>query len=399
MMFCLFVADAIMAYFVPVFMKDRVGSALLMGIILSTSSVAGMISDFSFAQLFSRKKSFFFQRLFFLIVFLFPLSFFLSVHPFVFIVAMVWWGVSYEAMVFTTYHAIHEAVGHIHHAWAWGVVAVLKNIALTIGPLVASATYAQMHYLPLFFAILLNAMGVVLFLFHQVLEKQKMRAEVAHHQVESKPRTLRETLMIWKTLDKVLWPLLLFFVLFYFFDSAVYSVGPLLSEQLKSVHPLGVFFVSLYGVPGIFVGIWVEKISEHYGKKKLAFFSGIVGGLTAVIIGMSTHVPIILIGMFITSFWLSLLHPAMTAVFEDLISRGEDIANDLISLTALTGSVSYVVGPILNGFLAERIGPQLVFSFWGIVICLFSSWLFLRFPRKVKLPQQKLAEIIKGEEG
>ena len=396
MMFFVFLADSIMAYTAPVVMEGVLGNATKMGFVLAMSSVAGIIADFSFAHLFHHKKSFFFQRMLFLFVFLFPLSFFISFQLLPFVSAMIWWGVSYEAMVFTTYHGIHESVNRIHHAWAWGMIAMLKDLALSIGPAVASYALGVHPLLPLFYSITLNGVAVIIFLISLVLFKRANGSlpSAETSDLRSPRRTLKETMLIWKQLDKVLWPILFFFILFYFFDSAVNSIGPVFAEELKKQNPLGGLFISMYGIPGIFLGFFVQKMGNRFGKKKLAFYCGVLGGSSLIFFLFLQQVYFLIGLMFLASIWFSILPPAVTSVFEDLMARGENVANDIISLVALTASISYVVGPILNGFLSDQFGPRSVFGFWGIVITLFSVWLILTFPRKIHLPQKAIAQVI-----
>lgn len=396
MMFFVFIADAIMSYYAPVLIEDTVGSSTKMGLILATSSMVGMATDFIFAQIFSEKKAFFFQRLLFLLVFLFPLSFFLSHKTVPFVMAMAWWGISYEAMTFCTYHAIHEAVGKVHHAWAWGLVAILRSVAYTIGPLISSTTFESSHTLPLYYAIVFNGVAVFLFFIHLFIEKRKKRHIdiMAVEKVPPMHRTLKETIQLWKTIDKIVWPLLISLVLFNLFDSAIFSIGPLFSETLKQQNELGSLFVSIYSVPGIFVGFLLQALSSRWGKKKMSFIAGIVGGFIALLMGFFTTVIPILIGVFMAAFWLAIMQPLLVAVFEDLIARGEKFANDLISMTALTSSFSYIVGPILNGYLSDQFGSIRVFQIWGGLILIWSIWLIFTFPRKIHLPQKQIAQIL-----
>lgn len=399
MMLFVFIADAIMSYYAPVLIEETLKSSTKMGFILATSSVAGMLTDFVFAQMFNQKKAFFFQRILFLLVFLFPLSFIFPPSTFTFIMAMIGWGVSYEAMIFCTYHAIHEAVGKVHHAWAWGLVAILKNVALFVGPLIASTTFMQSRHLPIYYAVIFNAIAVFLFFIYVLIQKKTSIKNdfFLYEQPPALHRTLKETIAIWRTLDRVLWPLLILLVLFYLFESAVFSVGPLFSEHLKEQHVWGGWFVSLYGMPGIFVGFFVHLLAQRFGKKKLSFLTGVLGGLTAVFMGFASPVGMVLAGMFVASFWLAIMQPVLVAVFEDLIARGEPVANDLISMTALTSSFSYIVGPILNGFLNDQFGELAVFTIWGALIFIWSMWLLLTFPRKVHLPQKELLAILTRE--
>jgi hypothetical protein len=51
-MFFVFVSDGMLSDFVPGFLEQKLGSTFAMGLVMSTSSMAGIILDMSFAQLF-----------------------------------------------------------------------------------------------------------------------------------------------------------------------------------------------------------------------------------------------------------------------------------------------------------------------------------------------------------
>lgn len=398
MMMCLFTADVIMSYFVPVVIEQTVGSSLKMGIILASSSVVGMIIDFVFAQFFSQKKARFFQLLLFLLVFLFPLTFFFKYSVITFLCAMIWWGVSYEAMTFTTYHAIHEAVGKNSHAFAWGMVAILKNISWVVGPLIASYGLSISPVHPVAYAIGLNALALSFFLVHLLVTKMSPHHTVDHLITYNLPkRTFRDTVAIWKSLDRVLWPLLILLTIFFLFDSAMFSIGPVFAEKLSQEHQWGGIFVSIYGMPGIVVGFFLQAVSRWFGKKKLAFITGILSGLSIVLMSFSISIWWLLFFMLLSSLWLAVMEPVLIAVFEDFVARGENFANDLISLTALTSSFSYIVGPIVNGLLSDHFGELKVFLLWGSMLIGWSMWLLLTFPRKVRLPQSDIKAILEHQ--
>lgn len=392
MMFCVFLGDGIMSYFAPIIMEDRLGSATRMGLIMATSSVVGSLTDFLFARFFHQKRSFFFQRMLFMLIFLFPLTFLIKLDILYFFLAMAWWGISYEAMIFTTFHTVHESVDRLHHDWAWGLVSMFRNISLVIGPIIASVAHEQSEMLPLFFAILMNCLGVALFLFYLLIKKRE------HHSLDEQPhasqvqpnRSFWDQIAIWRTLDKAIWPLLVFLLLFHLFDSAVYTVGPLLSEHLKEVHEWGGLLVSVYSVPGIFIGMFVHKLAQPYGKKRLAFICGILAGIAALLMSWSSWISMIILLMFVSALFFSILFPAITAVFEDLMGRSDLIANDIVALTSLMGSIGYVVGPALNGMMADYFGELTVFRLWGGLVLIWSLVLLVFFPRKVKLPQAEL---------
>jgi len=392
MMFFFYLGDAIMSYFAPVIMEEKLKSAALMGVVLACSSAAGIFIDIIFARYFSQYRSFFFTRLMFSLAFLFPISFLLGVSIFHFLFGMISWGITYEAMMFTTYHSIHESVSKTQHAFAWGMMAICHNLSLVLGPLIASYTYDRSPQITLFVAVMMYCTALILFLFY--IREKKLVKRKSFIIVKTHTRSFSKQLLLWKTYWRVLWPILTFSMVMYLFDSAVYSIGPLLGEELKELHPYGGIFVSLYSVPGIFLGFFLHRLSQKFGKKRLAFLSVIFAGVSAVMMIVYFSPTWILVWMFISAFFIAIAHPAMSAVFEDLVSRSGKTANDIISLTSMSVGVSYVLGPIANGFLAEAFGNVSVFGIWGVAMGVSGILLLMFFPRKIKLPQSEVEDVL-----
>ncbi|HSW90093.1 MAG TPA: MFS transporter [Patescibacteria group bacterium] len=398
MMLAVFTGDAIMSYLSPVLLSSWLGSTTKMGFVFATSSLAGMSMDFFFAKAFGNRGVRFFLRIVMLLGLPFPLSLLVSHQLPSILFAMVVWGIYFEAMVFANYHAVHSIVTKEHFAWAWGILALFRNLSLVIGPALAGFLLqsAERPNEPLFVAATLYGIGILFFIVLRMTSHLGKYHPLTPE--EAKPRSIKEELRLWLTLEKTLWPLLGLMLLFYFVDCAFFSVGPLFSEHLKMRSEVGVLFMSMYSVPGLFIGFFTAKLAKPFGKKRIAYVGGIIGGIGLVLIRTVTAVLPILAIVFIASIGLAILWPELTATFEDFIARTGRFRGDLIGLTAIFGSIPYVIGPIVNGFLNDRIGEQNVFAFWGALLVVYSGALFFIVKRKVRLPEQQLVEVAVIEE-
>lgn len=385
-------ADATMGYIAPIYIEAIAGNSTEMGLILASSSTAGIICDFLFAKLFPNKRSGFFLTILFSLVFFFPLSFLLFRSVPAAIFGMVMWGIYFEGMVFANFHAVHERVHPSDHGWAWGTAAILRNVAWVIGPLLATFLLVIDDTLPLRVAIGIYAFALVVAGLYVWVSSGKKHHEHQAQQIVN--RSFGTELVIWKKYGKVIWPLLGLNVLFFVIESAFFSVGPLLGEHLRMQHPLGGAFVSMYSIPGLIVGFLVMRLSKPFGKKRLAYSAGVLGGLGLMAVGMADSVGMILACSFIAAIGLCLLQPALAAVFEDFVARSGGTGNDLIGLIAMSGSFSYIIGPICNGILNDQFGEQAVFGIWGAILVLYSIALFFIVKRKIKLPQAQVQGVI-----
>lgn len=388
-------ADSMMGYVAPLLIERLTnGNDTWMGVILASSSMMGICMDFLFAKLFPHKNSWFFLRLLFLFAFYFPLPFLLFHSLPAAVIGMLAWGVYFEAMVFANFHAIHESVPPSEHSWAWGTSSIMRTFSWVVGPILASTLYSVQMILPVRVAI--GAYAISLSLFALLGWLGAYRRKESTEAVRRIPHTFGQEFAIWKVYGKVLWPLLAFTMLYFFIESAFFSIGPLFAEHLKAINPLGAFFVSLYSIPGLFVGFLITRLSKPYGKKRLAFSGALIAGIGFLLMGFSTGVGLILALTFFASMGLCIWYPAISAVFQDYVARAKEFGNDLIGLTAMAGSFSYIVGPILNGFLSDTIGHQGVFAFWGIISLLYALFLFFHVKRKIRLPSSEAAVVTEG---
>jgi MFS family permease len=390
MIFFFILGDSTMSYMAPVVMEHKLG-ATMMGLILSTSSMCGTIMDFTFARFFGHKRSFFFSRLMLIFSFFFPLSFlFFHNIPF-FILGMIVWGVYFEAFVFSNYHTIHETVHPHNHIWAWGTLSTLRNIGWVSGPLIASYLESANPQYPLFFALASFGSAAFLYFFHASMRTKihvVVKKEKPHH------HGFLQELRIWSTFAQVFWPLLFMVFMFEIIDSTFFSIGAVFTENLGHIHPWGGLFITMYTAPSLIFGILAGFFAKPYGKKRAGFISGLVAGGGLMLLSQVHSVELMLLTTFFAGAGMAVMYPEVSAVLQDYIARSKDTCNDIVGLTAVIASISYVIGPIMNGYLSDRIGTQAVFGLWGTITAAFSLFALIVVKRKLHIPQQKVAKLL-----
>lgn len=387
--------DAIMSYIAPVLLQDIVGTTTKMGLILATSSVAGICADFLFARVGDGKNSLFFNKIFIALLPLFPLCFlvFHSVIPL--ILAMVIWGVYFEAIVFSNYHFIHEHIHARHHAQAWGVLIMVKSLGWFLGPLIASTTDSLSRIFPVYLAFASFLIAILLFAVRYFFFRGRNHVPI---EIEKEPvllkRSFREEVVIWLGYGRTLWPLLLLYFLVLMVEAVFFTIGPVFAESLKPLHPFGGLFVTLYTVPSLIVGLFIAKIARPFGKKRATFAAGILAGSGLILMSMMSNLSLLLLFAFIAAVGQAIMYPELQAIFEDYVARAGRFGNDLIGLSAIIPSVAYVLGPITSGFLADTLGYLPLFSLSGIALLVVSLLCFLLVGRKIRLPNAKVAEAV-----
>lgn len=348
-MFCVFFADSLMGYVSPVFIASKMNSTFLMGLILSSSSVVGLLADMVIAKQFARREYRFFVRWLFALALFFPLSFLIMPgHVLTFLVAMAVWGVYYEFIIFSQFNFVHKAVDIEGHARAWGILETFKAFGSVIAPVAATLLLEHSVEAVLYVSIVTLILGMILFFIYRKKFKEKICIEIKPEAVVLQKRDFLQELTIWRVLFAKVWPMYLFYFAFIVMESAFWTVGPLLSEEIRQNYPWSGFLLTAYILPSLFVPYLVRYIGPHVSKKRVAFWSALLGALVLAggAFGLGPS-PLLVICIFLSSVFFSLDYPEIEAVFEDYLSRIDAYSNDLIGLQSTATSLAYIIGPIL----------------------------------------------------
>ena len=99
-----------------------------------------------------------------------------------------------------------------------------------------------------------------------------------------------------------------------------------------------------------------------------------------------------LILVFCSSLALSITYPLIEGVYSDVIDRMGRQKRHMIGLTNSTTSISYIIGPIIAGFISLYFGSINTFVYLGYFVVAISLILILLTPKKLKLPQNEISK-------
>jgi MFS family permease len=386
------IADSLMNYLAPVLINRHVHNQFLMGLVISTSSMFGILCDAFFPHFFRAKHHSFFLWNTVVIALMFPaaLLFFPPAIP-SFIFAMAVWGIYFEFMVFSNSYFINAFISLKHNGLAWGILNTFRSVGLSLAPLMAPYLLdrGERHALSSVIFFLLIALSGV-WIFHKLFPFHKRTVVKA---VVKKDYNFRQELTVWRIFLRRLWPIYLFIFTFYLIDATFVTIGVLFTEQLRQQYWWGSLFMAAYILPNLFTGFIVEKAAAHIGKKKLAFLSGICGGILLIVSTFFGSTPALLAIVFLAASCISLTYPTIMAVTQDYMGRLGDSRNEMLGLKNAAGSLGFVVGPIVSGFLSVQLGNLAAIGIvGGIFACVALLNLFI-VPRKIQMPQKELSQL------
>ncbi|KKQ25361.1 MAG: hypothetical protein US62_C0046G0010 [Candidatus Woesebacteria bacterium GW2011_GWA1_37_8] len=382
----IFTADAILSYWVPVYLENVYKNTLKVGYIISVSSVIGLLSDLIFPQilkgitvkklvLFSAVTSLFFSSSLFATTW--------TPVILVFLFAMGVWGVYFELIKFAEQQFVSDTVPLRFHSSGWGVIVVFRSISYFIGPIIAGSLMENIRY-PVIIALFLEILAIILIHYFRSAHERPLKFEI-------KKVNLMSEFEHWGVLVKHVWPIVLLSTLMGFIDAAFWTLGPIVSEKSSmGGHLLGGALVSVYMLPSIFMGLIVSKLKIFKGKKRLAISLFLLAGIFLSLLTSVSNYQLQLLLVFIMSVLLSSAYPLSDAVYSDIVSRMGRERQHLIGLSSSTFSLAYIFAPTLAGFGANYFSEIKTLGIIGYFCVFFGFFLLFFTPNKLKVPQKTI---------
>jgi MFS family permease len=323
-----------------------------------------------------------------LAAFLFP-AIFITLPPLVsvFVIGMITWGVYYELLQFSHFNFIRHHVPKANYHQAWGTLSSFKALAYILGPLICGLIIASDFKTTFTLSLVFYSFAALgFFLLATVIRRRPLPPE------PEPLASVKSEFKIWTTLFKKVWLIYIFLFLISVIDSAFWTVGTLVSEELRHTSGLGSLFLPAYTLPALFVGLAISRLPST-GKKRTALLTGSLAGLILALVGLTPHPLALILIVFTSSVFLSISYPEIEAVFEDYVSRLGTQGTNMVGLQSSAISASYIVGPILAGALAQVFGNRPMFTILGLAVAGYSLLIFFIIPRKIRLPEAEIAQI------
>jgi MFS family permease len=299
------------------------------------------------------------------------------------------WSIYYEFCSFSVNNYLVISEKGNSFVYDWSLITIVYNIGSIIGPILASFIIDDFFLILLIFQLLsllsISLVGLLTPHNHVGVMQSKFKQTI---------NLIRE-LEIWKTIIPKVLPLIIFSISIGVIDSVYWTIGGLYAEELFANEEFVWLPIVLYSIPFIFGSLIMAKLNIQKRKK---FTSQILLGISSIIIifflipNTSTLFALTLI--LISSLFLALAEPLNDAVYSDLLKRLGKNMEHLIGVKKVSYSIAYLIGPLLAGFLSQNYGYSQALGSIGILILVFVIIQLVLTPRKIKLPQQQLVELI-----
>jgi len=387
MVFFWTIFDGIISYFTPIVITDAGISETLMGVIIGSSSIAGMFFDFLLCRIL---KNTHYRRLYlgvFAISLVYPLILWQSKSIILYFIAMALWGLYYDLFNIGGFDFVGRNTKKSEHTSSCGVMSVFRSLGYLIAPLIAAFLAGKfMIVQPYIAAWVFLGISLMFFIILMLVSHEKKAAKNKEAKATcEKPSNLFRELHLWKKIGVVILPVLVLTFILNIIDSFFWTIGPLISESLPGMGQFGGLFIVAYQLPPLLVGWFVGNFTAKVGKKKTAFISLLLGSLVFCSFAF-IHSPFVLIAVtFLAAFFIGLAWPSLNGAYADYISEAPKVEKEIETIEDTFTNLGYFIGPILAGFAGEHLGHMRTFSLMGIVGVILALILLKVTPKSIKV--------------
>ncbi len=394
-LFLILLGDGIITYIFPIVLGNHVSSNLIIGLVMSLSSVVGIACDFLIPLIFPKYGWKFQLIVGILLAVTFPLSTAIGDTYsiiWMFLIAVILWGIYYEFIMFAQQSFVVEEEDKRYYSHDWSIVEMLTNIVEISAPIIGAfilirgivaytSVTLTIEILALIFAILL------------VIVKRDVKAQKPKSQLKEYISFFKE-LRSWKILSKKVYIILIMAIIVEIVSAAFLTFAGLYGEQLIANPDWNWVLITLATVPYMIGSFIIFRLNLKKGKKRLSQISIIVSGIIlACLFFFSGKLIPILVIIFVSNLIMSLCWPLDDAIFSDLQKRLGKHGLHLIGLSQASYSVAYIIAPSFVGFLADKVGYNNSFAVIGGLSAIAGIILLIITPKKIRLPHKELNSI------
>jgi MFS family permease len=388
MLFFFAVFDGIFSFITPILITQRGFSETMMGIIIGTSSIAGILFDLILCRILKNTKYRLIYLLMFLACFTYPLILWQANTLSLFIIAMALWGLYYDLLSLGNLDFVAKTLPKSEYSSGFGVMRILFNLGYLIAPIIGG--YLAINFVDFNSFVTAWIFIVLAFVFYIVVIL--LSKNHYHESINERLKTFNffTEIQLWKKIGRIIFPVLCITLILNLIDSFFWTIGPLISDNFNFLGIFSGLFMMVYTLPALFTGIFIGNLTRKLGKKRTAYYSLFIGSLFLSMFILFRSPLMIIVLCFFSSLFTDFAWPAISGAYADYVSESELVEKEISTLQDSFTNIGYIIGPVLAGFLSQNLGHIITFSLLGVVGMITAVILMIFTPKainvKIKLP-------------
>lgn len=377
--------DGLLAYILPIMIVDLGYSVSIMGLIVASSNVFGIIYDFLLTKFIPNTS---YRRLFLyvsILCLIYPLMLWSSKTIPFFLISMAIWGLYGDLADFAIFDFVSRRASDDNHSHYFGILGIFKSLGYLLGPIVAGLIVTDhLTFFPFSLAYSFILLFIIFYIILVNFSPLKDSPEYDHRAKYSHFNFFKEFKLLGR-IGKVLLPVIIFEVTLYIFDGVFWVIGPVFSQSFTDFKNFGGFFMTAYTLPTLIVGWYVKPITRKFGKKRTAYISFIIGCFLIIPLAFINNPYLIILFVFLSSLANSVAWPAIHGACADYISESRFYEKEIQSLNDFSLNLGYIIGPSLAGIIAYFFGMKNLFLILAVFSICVVSYLMVVTPKHIQV--------------
>jgi len=378
--------DGLLGYIAPLIITGEGLSKTMMGIILGTSSIAGMFFDIFLCKLLKNSHIRRLYLILFVICAIYPLMLWQAKTIWMYILVMGVWGIYYDLYNIGQYDFVGRYTKNDEHASSFGVLQVFSSVGYLLAPLFAGFLIGEVIGVETFLvAWIFLGIAFILFIVLLLLIRKNKQVRDEKDILKGINKKRYSELFVWERIGKAIFPILVLTVMLNIIDSTFWTVGPLLVDSWSTLGIIGSLFTTAYLLPPLFVGWFMGPITAKLGEKKTANLGLLLGSLIFALFYVIYNPIILIVLTFLAAIFINISLPANNGTYADSIYDDGSIGTEIEGEADFATNIGCVIGPMLAGVMADTVGNVATFSVVGVMGVIVAVVLLVIIPSKIRI--------------
>ncbi|MDD4409884.1 MAG: MFS transporter [Candidatus Pacebacteria bacterium] len=366
MVFFFILFDGVLMYLAPIIITGAGISESMMGIIIGSSSIVGMVFDY---LLYRMVKTIHYRRIFlvmFALALLFPVFLLGGSTIFIFLLAMAVWGIYYDFYNIGMLDIVERTSEPEEHASKFGILRSFEGLGYLLAPFFASVLLVYLNPGPVMFFVILIPF-LISFILYLNMAIYPIPERSKYVRFKESISLFFQRLIFKKEISLPIFPLLITFFI-NLVDTAIWTFGPLFSEQMGSDNNiLGGSFMIAFALPPILIGWFIGSLVNRFGNTNAAQASIAFSSIFLILVGLTTSPSLLIILIFIASFFLAIGIPSVNAIYTGYINKVAEQRKQTETIQDFFTNIGTTTGPVIGGYAAEYFGLSHAFIALGVI--------------------------------
>jgi len=343
--------NGIVSFILPVYLEETIPSLTIVGLILASSSIWNIVTDFVLGL---AKKSPSYRgltQLVGMILFGLFIMIWLHVHIVTLIIATVLWGVYTELFTFANFDYVVVSSCKEDRAGHFGLMTNFRSLGFAIAPIMIGVAVAEDKKIALFTGLFFSICMIVLFQIQ--LWQKKLPDPII---VKPKRRNLIAHLKLWKSIGHKMAIYLWIYFVRGVADGVLTSFVPIFVEMKQELKLYGGFIVAGLSLPTAFVSGYFGSLADRFGRTKFILLGIFISAVTLLFFGFVSNPYLAIILSLFIGVGYSLYSPALEAEMGEYVAKHHSQEAEAESESGIVYNLGFIVGAGLTGLLVSILG-------------------------------------------